>query len=106
MEEKKIPTQDLKNKVVEEGLKGSSGFKPVNLIFPGQKIWEEEYSNLSSERKILLETQEQTKLIRRILSETQEQTILIRQISNNVLFYFCLTIISFALSITVFFILG
>ena len=43
MEEEKIPTHDLKNKVVKEGLKGSSGFKPVNLIFPGQKIWEEEY---------------------------------------------------------------
>jgi len=69
-------------------LEGSPGFKPADLTFDDEKIWNEEYSNLSSEKKMLLETQEQTKLIRRI--------------SKNVLFYFWLTIISFLLYIMVF----
>ena len=46
----------------------------------GKKIFDDNYLKLSHDRKILLETQEQTRLIRKI--------------SNNILFFFCLTIIS------------
>jgi hypothetical protein len=52
---------------------------PGNLNFEDQDGWYEEYNKLSSEKKILLETQEQTRLIQRI--------------SKNVLFWFWLTII-------------
>ena len=71
-------------------LEESPGLKPKNLSLEGQNIWNDKYSNLSSERKILLETQEQTRLIRRI--------------SNNVLFYFWLIIISIILSLILLFI--
>lgn len=98
MKEEKITKQDLKNEAVEDGLKGSSGFKAVGITFPDQPIWEEQYSKLSDEKKILLETQEQTKLTIRILSETKEQTKLTQKISNNIQFFLWLTIIGFALS--------
>ena len=41
-----------------------------------------------------------------LFEQQQEQTKLIKRISNNVLFYFWLTIISFVLSITVFILWG
>ena len=55
MKEEKITKQDLKNEAVEDGLKGSSGFKAVGITFPDQPIWEEQYSKLSDEKKILLD---------------------------------------------------
>ena len=73
----------IKVKEINIKIEESPGLKPVDLTFEDQKIWKEQYSDLSSERKILLETQEQTRLIRRI--------------SNNVLFYFWVTIISIIL---------
>jgi|GEM_PF-1756477 hypothetical protein len=55
------------------------------------KAWEEQYNNLSREDKILLETQEQTKQLTRI--------------SNNVAFFFWLTVLSVGLSILVLYII-
>jgi len=60
---------------------------PLKFDLEDQEIWNEEYNKLSSEKKILLETQEQTRLIRRI--------------SKNVLFFFWLTIISLVLYLIV-----
>lgn len=53
------------------------------------KAWEEQYNNLSREDKVLLETQEQTRQLTRI--------------SNNVAFFFWLTVLSVGLSIIVFY---
>ena len=55
------------------------------------KVWEEQYNNLSREDKILLETQEQTRQLTRI--------------SNNVAFFFWLTVLSVGLSILVLYII-
>jgi len=55
------------------------------------KAWEEQYNNLSREDKILLETQEQTRQLTRI--------------SNNVAFFFWLTVLSVGLSILVLYII-
>ncbi len=55
------------------------------------KAWEEQYKNLSREDKILLETQEQTRQLTRI--------------SNNVAFFFWLTVLSVGLSILVLYII-
>ena len=55
------------------------------------KAWEEQYNNLSSEDKVLLETQEQTRQLTRI--------------SNNVAFFFWLTVLSVGLSILVLYII-
>jgi hypothetical protein len=60
---------------------------PLKFDLEDQEIWNEEYNKLSSEKKTLLETQEQTRLIRRI--------------SKNVLFFFWLTIISLVLYLIV-----
>jgi len=81
MEEKKVTTSEPRKESIN--IEELPGLKPKD-IDPG-KIgeWNEKYMNLSYEKKILFETQEQTRLIRRI--------------SNNVLFYFWLTIISLTL---------
>jgi len=55
------------------------------------KAWEEQYKNLSREDKVLLETQEQTRQLTRI--------------SNNVAFFFWLTVLSVGLSILVLYII-
>ena len=56
------------------------GVSPKDLEFDELEEWTEKYDQLSSEEKILIETQEQTRMIKRI--------------SNNVLFFFWLTILS------------
>tara|TARA_B110000459_G_scaffold156335_1_gene171011 strand:- start:327 stop:596 length:270 start_codon:yes stop_codon:yes gene_type:complete len=73
-------------------LEESPGLKPKDVDHSDKWKWNKKYMDLSYEKKILFETQEQTRLIRRI--------------SNNVLFYFWLTIISFILYIIVVFLLG
>lgn len=70
-------------------------FKPgIKYDFENKKdlkAWEEQYNNLSREDKILLETQEQTRQLTRI--------------SNNVAFFFWLTVLSVGLSILVLYII-
>tara|TARA_B110000483_G_scaffold118426_1_gene143067 strand:+ start:956 stop:1225 length:270 start_codon:yes stop_codon:yes gene_type:complete len=73
-------------------LEESPGLKPKDVDHSDKWKWHKKYMDLSYEKKILFETQEQTRLIRKI--------------SNNVLFYFWLTIISFILYIIVVFLLG
>ena len=98
MTDKKTPTSDLPGYVPTGGKNTTSesrensikivespGVKPKDISFDDKKIWEKKYMDLSSDEKILLETQEQTRLIRRI--------------SNNVLFFFWLTIIGLFLYI-------
>jgi len=65
------------------GIEPKKGYKSWE-----KKIFDDNYLKLSHDRKILLETQEQTRLIRRI--------------SNNILFYFWLTIISLISYILIF----
>ena len=104
MTDKKTPTSDLPGYVPSGGKNTTSesressikivespGLKPKDISFDDKKIWEKKYMNLSSDDKILLETQEQTRLIRRI--------------SNNILFYFWLTIISLFLYIVLVFLI-
>ena len=76
--------------IVKENVKleESPGLKPKDIDRSDRWKWDKKYMNLSYEKKILFETQEQTRLIRRI--------------SNNVLFYFWLTIIGIILSLIVF----
>ena len=62
-----------------------SGIKPDLINKEDIKIWDEKYNELSREDKILLETQEQTRLLRRS--------------SNNMAFFFWLFIISIGLSV-------
>ena len=47
---KKTLTQNKKN-IIEKELKGSTGYIPYGLVYPSSKVWEEEYSNLSFEKK-------------------------------------------------------
>jgi len=89
MKDQKVST-DVENTTSETKekkftFKGSPGVTPKNLKSKDIKIWNEEYNRLSSEEKTLLEIQVQTKLIRRV--------------SNNVIFYFWLSIISIGLSL-------
>jgi|TARA_B110000091_G_C13358429_1_gene287234 diaminopimelate decarboxylase len=61
-------------------IKFKAGAKPEKkLSNADKKDWQEIYRVLSKDDKMILESQEQTRLIRRI--------------SNNILFYFWLTII-------------
>tara|TARA_Y100001978_G_C23688679_1_gene433404 strand:+ start:2053 stop:2292 length:240 start_codon:yes stop_codon:yes gene_type:complete len=62
-----------------------SGIKPDLINKEDIKMWDEKYNELSREDKILLETQEQTRLLRRS--------------SNNMAFLFWLFIISTGLSV-------
>jgi len=100
MEEKKVSTSNLpgytptgdKNTTSEprndvENIEELPGLKPKDIDRSDRWKWDKKYMNLSYEKKILFETQEQTRLIRRI--------------SNNVLFYFWLTIISLTLYLIV-----
>jgi hypothetical protein len=81
MEEEKIPTGEEEEKNIE--IEGWPGFYPENRVDYYYEGWLKIYSHLSNDKKMLLETQEQTRQIRRI--------------SNNVLFFFWLTIISMAI---------
>ena len=73
--------------IVKENVKleESPGLKPKDVNHSDKWKWNKKYMDLSYEKKILFETQEQTRLIRRI--------------SNNVLFYFWLTIIGGVLTL-------
>jgi hypothetical protein len=62
-----------------------SGIKPDLINKEDVQSWDEKYNELSREDKILLETQEQTRLARRT--------------SNNMAFFFWLFIISTGLSV-------
>ena len=62
-----------------------SGIKPDLINKEDIKMWDKKYNELSREEKILLETQEQTRLVRRT--------------SNNMAFFFWLFAISTGLSI-------
>ncbi len=62
-----------------------SGIKPDLINKEDIKMWDEKYNELSREDKILLETQEQTRLARRT--------------SNNMAFFFWLFAVSTGLSI-------
>ena len=62
-----------------------SGIKPDLINKEDIKSWDEKYNELSREDKILLETQEQTRLARKT--------------SNNMAFFFWLFIISICLSV-------
>ena len=98
MTDKKIPKSDLPGYVPKGGKNTTSesrensikivespGLKPEDISFDDREIWKKKYMDLSSDEKILLETQEQTRLIRRI--------------SNNLLFYYWLTIIGLVIYI-------
>ena len=55
------------------------GFQPKVIDKYDRFVWNDEYKKLTLDKKILLETQEQTRLIQRI--------------SKNILFWFWLTIL-------------
>ena len=81
MEEEKIPTGEEEKRFIE--IEEWPGLDPRKQTGDFYEDWLNSYSHLSNDKKMLLETQEQTRLIRRI--------------SNNVLFFFWLTIISTAI---------
>ena len=83
MEEKKVTTSEPRKESIN--IEELPGLKPKDIDHDKKGEWNEKYMNLSYEKKILFETQEQTRLIRRI--------------SNNVLFYFWVTIISGVLTL-------
>ena len=69
----------------KSGIEFKSGIKPDLINKEDVQSWDEKYNELSREDKILLETQEQTRLARRT--------------SNNMAFFFWLFIISTGLSV-------
>ena len=75
----------------EEEITFQPGIKPDFETKKELKVWEEKYNKLSREDKILLETQEQTRLLKRT--------------SNNVAFFFWLMVLSAGLSLFSLFIL-
>ena len=85
MEEEKIPTGEEEKRFIE--IEESPGLDPGSLSDYHLEAWWNSYSRLSNDKKMLFETQEQTRQIRRI--------------SNNVLFFFWLTFISMAIYLIV-----
>jgi hypothetical protein len=85
MEEGKIPTGEEEKRFIE--IEESPGLDPGSLSDYHLETWWNSYSRLSNDKKMLFETQEQTRQIRRI--------------SNNVLFFFWLTFISMAIYLIV-----
>lgn len=75
----------------EKEISFKPGIKPDFENKKEHEAWNEKYNSLSREDKILLETQEQTRLLTRI--------------SNNVAFFFWLTVLSIGFSLFAMFIL-
>ena len=75
----------------EKEISFKPGIKPDFENKKEHEAWNEKYNSLSIEDKILLETQEQTRLLTRI--------------SNNVAFFFWLTVLSIGFSLFAMFIL-
>ena len=75
----------------EKEISFKSGIKPDFENKKDHEAWNEKYNSLSREDKLLLETQEQTRLLTRL--------------SNNVAFFFWLTVLSIGLSLFVIFFL-
>ena len=75
----------------EKEISFKPGIKPDFENKKEHEAWNEKYNSLSREDKLLLETQEQTRLLTRI--------------SNNVAFFFWLTVLSIGFSLFAMFIL-
>ena len=75
----------------EKEISFKPGIKPDFENKKEHEAWNEKYNSLSREDKILLETQEQTRLLTRI--------------SNNMAFFFWLTVLSIGFSLFAMFIL-